>query len=557
MITIVYISIYPQEIRPFQNTSDTLVTNKYDLLVDKFYENQSDISIATIYAKQYLNLAKKEKDTVKMMSGYYFFSVINDINVSLKYSDSILQITKNEVYNSKDYPAFAYLSKAMIYYNNGDFKNALDNFLRVNKESEKYKNTYLLFTSKNSIGILKGRLGENKTALKIFRESYIYFSSKKETYPENYLETLFALSDSYNRNKKLDSATIINKLGYKESLNMKNESMSVYFTLNEGVNQYHSGRYMVAKDSLRKSIKLLDDSQDSANLSIAHYYLGKTLLTLNSREKAIEEFVKVDNIVQEITEIMPETRDSYEILIDYYKENNDKDNQLIYIERLIKVDSIINSDYKYLSKKIIQNYDTPKLISDKEKIIKALEYEKKSSLKMNIIISLVCLTLTIVLGINYQKKRIYKKRFFKLYYENKNISSTTSNSIKKLPDNIGISKIVVDELLQKLDYFEKNKDFLKSKLTIGSLSKEFKTNSRYLSKTINVYKDKSFNNYINDLRINFVVEKLKNDSKFRKYTIKAIGHEVGFTSTEVFSKSFYKSTGVYPSYFLKQLEKKM
>ena len=38
-------------------------------------------------------------------------------------------------------------------------------------------------------------------------------------------------------------------------------------------------------------------------------------------------------------------------------------------------------------------------------------------------------------------------------------------------------------------------------------------------------------------------------------TIKAIANEMGFNTTEAFSKSFYKSTGIYPSFFIKQLEK--
>ncbi len=551
-----FIFVYPQSIGAFQNTSEISETNKYDLLADKFYENQSNPSIGISYAKKYLDLAKKEKDTFRIMRGYYFFSIINEIDLSLKYSDSILQITKNEVYNSKDYPAFAYLSKALMHYNNGDFKNALNYFIRVNEESEKHKNTYLLFTSKNNIGALKSRLKENETALKIFKESYVFFSNKKERYPTDYLETLFALSDSYSRNKKLDSATIMNRLGYKESLNLKNEFMTTYFVLNEGVNQYHSGKYMVAKDSLKKSIKELGHYEDLANLSIAHYYLGKILSSLNFKDKAIEEFIKVDSIVQEISEIMPETRDSYEILINHFKKLNDKNKQLLYIERLIKADSIINSNYKYLSKNIVQNYDTPKLISDKEEIIRSLEFEKKSSIKINIIASIICLTLIIFLGFNYKKKRIYKKRFLKLYHENQNIPSIPNNNpVKKTSSDIGISNIVIDEILEKLNTFEKNKGFLKSKLTISSLAIDFKTNSRYLSKIINVYKNKSFNNYINDLRVNFVVEKLKKDPTFRKYTIKAIGHEIGFTSTEVFSKSFYKSTGIYPSFFIKQLNK--
>lgn len=127
---------------------------------------------------------------------------------------------------------------------------------------------------------------------------------------------------------------------------------------------------------------------------------------------------------------------------------------------------------------------------------------------------------------------------------------------KKQDQDIGISEDIVSDILRKLDVFEEKQEFLQSNITVSSLSKDLKTNSKYLSKTINFYKQKSFSNYINDLRIHFVVERLMSDTKFRKYTIKAIANESGFNTTEAFSKSFYKTTGIYPSFFLKQLEKK-
>ncbi|WP_159025502.1 AraC family transcriptional regulator [Aquimarina sp. Aq78] len=42
---------------------------------------------------------------------------------------------------------------------------------------------------------------------------------------------------------------------------------------------------------------------------------------------------------------------------------------------------------------------------------------------------------------------------------------------------------------------------------------------------------------------------------YRKYTVQAIAQEIGFNNSEAFSKAFYKKTGIYPSYFIKKLEK--
>ena len=110
-------------------------------------------------------------------------------------------------------------------------------------------------------------------------------------------------------------------------------------------------------------------------------------------------------------------------------------------------------------------------------------------------------------------------------------------------------------ILEGLKEFEKNKHYIENNLTLTSLSKEMNTNPRYLSLIINHFFEKNFTSYINSLRINYSIEKLKNERKFRNYTIKAIANDCGFNSSESFSSAFYKETGLKPSYFIKNLKR--
>ena len=119
----------------------------------------------------------------------------------------------------------------------------------------------------------------------------------------------------------------------------------------------------------------------------------------------------------------------------------------------------------------------------------------------------------------------------------------------------GVSKEVIDSIQRGLQGFEKEKIFLDPSITLNSLSKKIDTNSNYLSKVINFYQQKNFSNYLNDLRIEYAIEQLKTNKQFRLYSVKGMAREVGFNSPESFSKAFYKRAGIYPSYFLKQLEK--
>src|SRR5690606_14623444 len=93
------------------------------------------------------------------------------------------------------------------------------------------------------------------------------------------------------------------------------------------------------------------------------------------------------------------------------------------------------------------------------------------------------------------------------------------------------------------------------KYTLNSLAKELNTNSTYLSKVINSSMQVNFSNYLNNLRVEYAIEKLAKSEKFRSYTIKAIAEESGFSTAQSFSTAFYKITGIYPSYFIKRLNK--
>ena len=90
----------------------------------------------------------------------------------------------------------------------------------------------------------------------------------------------------------------------------------------------------------------------------------------------------------------------------------------------------------------------------------------------------------------------------------------------------------------KIDAFETQKGFTDSKITLNNLSKKLKTNSNYLSRTINFHKGKNFSTYLSDLRINHAINILKEQPKFREYTIKAIAYEVGFKRVETFTIAF-------------------
>lgn len=113
------------------------------------------------------------------------------------------------------------------------------------------------------------------------------------------------------------------------------------------------------------------------------------------------------------------------------------------------------------------------------------------------------------------------------------------------------------QILKNLEKFEKSNRFLKSDVTFPFLVNYAGTNSRYLSQILKTEKSKSFNQYINDLRIDYLIKLLYTQPKYREYKIEYLSKEVGFQSRSAFINSFKKKTGITPSYFIRKLREEL
>ena len=104
-----------------------------------------------------------------------------------------------------------------------------------------------------------------------------------------------------------------------------------------------------------------------------------------------------------------------------------------------------------------------------------------------------------------------------------------------------------------IDELKKSNDYLKATFNINTFAKKLNTNTSYLSYTINKEHDKSFKQYITELRIEYLIKKLTEDIKYRTYTIKYLAEEIGYTNASAFTRAFKKYKGITPSEFIKGL----
>ncbi|MFB9097554.1 MULTISPECIES: helix-turn-helix domain-containing protein [Flavobacterium] len=536
-----------------------LIKMSYDELKLGFNNNENNIVVQKIYSDFFLKKAKKERNDLMLAKGYYMKSLLNDSYKAIKYLDSVIIFSKK--INDKKILMIAYSEKAIKFEEENNYKSAIDNYIEAENWAKKRNNLKYFYKTKFSIALIKSEdLGEIKEALQLYRECYVFYKKNKERnlkYYETYLNVNFAIADAHRALNQLDSSTYYNRIGYKESFKLNDERLKGCFILNEGATQCLKGNYEVAIDSIDKAISIMIDEDNKMNQIASYYYYAKSFQGLKQIKNTVKNYEKVDSIYKILNYITPEFVDGYHFLIEHYKKNGDKEKQLYYLNRLMRIDSTFQVNYKELTKKLQKDYDIPHLMQEKETIIKGLHNDKKANYWIIGILGLtVVLSLVVMQHLAKQKKQ-YKQRFDALMQQSKiDALNEEERKVEEEKPNLdlGIPDDIVTTILKQIVVFENEKQYLKPNLTIGDLATALETNSKYLSIVINAKKEKSFSNYINDLRIDHAVVELKNNKEMRKYTIAAIAEEVGFNTSESFSKAFFKRTGIKPSYFMKELK---
>ncbi|WP_430411387.1 helix-turn-helix domain-containing protein [Kordia sp.] len=519
-------------------------------LKKKVLDRKVPIETAAILIYDYLEKAQQSNRKELIGRAYYLLSVKNtDLQKKAQFIDSALFYTK-EIKGDSLFPMKAYFHKGVSLRLENDYQGALDKYILAESLAKAIGNTGYQHHVKFNIGLLKRRLGNYEEAVKLFKECQAYEESKKDMNVARYENILFQLSSIYYESGQVAKCSAINLQGIQ--LKLKKDKLGLYynFVVNEGINLHIKEQYESSIDSIEKGVIHLKESHQA----IANLYLAKSYYALGKKEKAVFLFKEIDSFFNKTQDLFPPLRESYEYLIKNAKEEKDKEQQLYYTEQLLEVDSMIHANYKYLVNTIVKKYDIPELIESRNNLITDLKNDKKQIIIGSIL--LVLLIVGLMLVYNYKLKQKYQKRYNLIIAQSNTITEeiTITKDAELQPVIKDIDKDIVQEVLDQLDKFEQEKHYLTNQISLKEVAKIVNTNSKYLSKIINSYKEKNFATYINDLRIDYLIDRMQHDPIYRKYTIRAIAEEGGFSNPEGFFRAFQKKTGLKPSYFLKKIK---
>ncbi|WP_378180826.1 tetratricopeptide repeat protein [Aquimarina sp. SS2-1] len=429
---------------------------------------------------------------------------------------------------------------------------------------------------KTNLAFIKLRTGDYRNALRELKTSEEellanpYRSSQKRI---NTGVMLFnaRISEAYIKLNLLDSALYANDKGLSYTKKVKVDNVHIDLLLHRGIIYKNKGDYKNALSFLNQAKSLCYEANDII-------FLGKILNLIGECKLDVKKYTEAVTVLSESLEILTkkysnsdEISKCYKLLGQAYKKIGNLEKSNLYYEKHILSLSKLNIKKSFATRKV-QDIT----MSDYKNEISTLENQKqlqKSRLTYSQIgLLIVGIVLILALFIFQKEKKKNKSKFEALLTriqekENTNLSDNETNdetsqkiidtkdvSLESGPTDLDISDELYEQILIGLTKIESQEYYLKTECNLYNVAKKIHTNTSYLSKVINAHFGKNFNTYINDLRINYAILRLKNDSKFRSYSIKSIAKEVGYKSADSFTKYFKMHTGLLPSFYIKQLK---
>ena len=170
----------------------------------------------------------------------------------------------------------------------------------------------------------------------------------------------------------------------------------------------------------------------------------------------------------------------------------------------------------------------------------------------NIILGIVALSVCVVAVCIYCFYR-YRMRMYSVLVQQYNRFTSGSGAAEVKEEDSGSEKEM--ELWGRIEELMRGEKLYRHKdVSLTKISELLSTNRTYVSRVINRYSGLSFYDYINQYRIKDAVGILSDaDSDI---PLKALSDDLGFNSNSVFYRAFVKETGVPPSYFRENAQKR-
>jgi len=446
------------------------------------------------------------------------------------------------------------------YFDNGNFKKVIELSTIIEKLSTEEKNNEILANTYRLRASSYTELGFNDESFKEFKKALHIadeIKSKNYNYYQKSLVYIGLANHAAHTNAPIDSIIYyqrksletITKVDNSSDYSVKKDHTLALAYINLGMTSNMSQKTKEAEEYFSKALAICKKGNRNKNLEVTVLNEFAWLYHDQKKYNESKSYAEQAEILEKQVKAPYIRRDIYEVLFKSYVELGDKETSKKYMHLYTKLnDSLVNAEKKTINTPV-------------QHIVEKQAEVHESGLKtiLTIIFALIVCALIILYFLWKKNQQKFHLKYEKIIENLKNTRNTADDSSSKnsaINDkSINIIDTTVQNILKKLELFENGQQFLKQDLSLTSLAHDLNTNTRSLSEIIKKFKNKNYNGYINNLRINYMVNLLASDPDYREYKISYLAEISGFSSREVFTITFKKETGVNPSYFINNLKK--
>ena len=561
----------------FAQQKKELSEQEYLVLQDKIRLNLgANRDSAMVYANQMAKSGNyKHKAFANVAIAYLVQLKNNPQKAKEKYEEAFTYLDKMpESRDKTQLKAYLYNYGGLIEGARGNFSKALENYQTGMKFSIEVGDIIQIVKFKGNIASVNESIGNYQLAIKNLRQIDIFLDRNESSYNKEQFHNIksnnnLSLGSSYEgwyvknqtNMRLLDSAAYFYKkaVSYSQNLPINNVQAkislgNVYYMKNDFKNAektYYNIVFFAKQNNLKKEYK------------IATYNLGNLYFETKRYDKALVFFKKVDSVSQ-----IDNSKDESYLKANYYQAkiyNIKKEPQLAFKYSKIYLDNYEKSEAKLNNEALEVNYKlgTGDLSAEMETIQQKYEDEVLLNKALRVFYVLLVVAIVFLLIKNIRDKNKAHKKMnalieeFKANLEKKDNPVVAEIEIPDLDDvllkkenvNLSIDEAKENKIVEKLLALENKLEYLNADFTLSYVAKKIKTNTTYLSYVVNKRFGKSFGEYSNELKINYVINEMITNHMYRKYSTQAIAESVGFKNAVSFAKSFRKRTGVSPAQF--------
>lgn len=555
----------------FSQKTKFLTDNQFKVLEDKSRSNiNSNIDSSFFYANKIEISSKTEHLAFAKGIKAYLFQLKGDtISSSKNYNKALQLINMSKASKEKTrIESLIYNYGGLINWKRSKLNDAIFFFNKGEKLSFSINDRVQEIKFNNNISLVYNEIGKHDIAISIAKNSDELTDLIKKEYTlqefyRNKSNINLNLGNYYEDfyNLKRDNLILLDSSEYyfKKTLIYSDGLILNKITANISLANisYFRKKYDLAEKRYLSTLSIVKENNLESDYLNLIYNLGDLYFEKKEYNKALLYFKKVDSIylLNKSVNKQEYIQSNYfqSIIFDSLK-NHEKAiyHSDIYFKEYEKYKENLNSEASKINYSREKKVDFANIIEIKRKN----ESELFNSMIIRVFIGIFILSLVLyIFKIRKEKKKINDK-INRLITES-NLRKTNENKIltkETESQTINIDKQKELEILDKLQLLEHKKYFLSKEFNQQNVAKKIKTNTTYLSHIVNTNFNKSFSEYANELKINYVIDELLNNPVYRKYSTQAIAESVGFKNAISFTKSFKKRAGVSPTQFIHKIE---